>query len=54
VGKAVRTSHETDWRVFTPVARCSLKWERCYDKRTAVERVNSRLDTSFGFDKHTV
>lgn len=27
---------------------------RCYDKRTAVERVNSRLDTSFGFERHTI
>lgn len=30
-------------------------WERCwYDRRTAVERVNSRLDVSFGFEKHTI
>ena len=54
VGKAVRIPLETDRRVFTPLARSSLKWERCYDKRTAVERVNSRLDTSFGFEKHTI
>ena len=40
--------------MFTPLARSSLKWERCYDKRTAVERVNSRLDESFGFEKHTI
>jgi hypothetical protein len=39
----VRIALEEDRRVFTPLPRSSLKWERCYDKRTAVERVNSRL-----------
>ena len=54
LGKAVRIPLEEDRRVFTPLARSSLKWERCYDRRTAVERVNSRLDVSFGFEKHTI
>jgi hypothetical protein len=53
-GKAVRISLEEDRRVFTPLPRSSLKWDRCYDKRTSVERVNSRLDTSFGFENHTI
>ncbi|GAB6275400.1 MAG: hypothetical protein STSR0004_22670 [Peptococcaceae bacterium] len=30
-----------------------FKWEKEYDKRTSVERVNSRLDVSFGFELHT-
>ena len=30
------------------------KWERTYDKRTSVERVNGRLDESFGFEKHYI
>jgi len=54
LGKAVRIPLNEDRRVFTPLARSSLKWERCYDRRTAVERVNSRLDVSFGFEKHTI
>ena len=54
LGKAVRIPLQEDRRVFTPLARSSLKWERCYDRRTAVERVNSRLDVSFGFEKHTI
>jgi len=54
VGKAVRISLDEDRRVFTPLPRSSLKWQRCYDKRTSVERVNSRLDVSFGFEKHTI
>jgi len=28
--------------------------EKEYNRRTAVERVNSRLDTSFGFELHTI
>ncbi len=54
VGKAVRIPMEEDRRVFTPVARSSYKWENLYKKRTAVERVNSRLDVSFGFENHYI
>jgi hypothetical protein len=54
LGKAVRIPLDEDRRVFTPLPRSSLKWERCYDRRTAVERVNSRLDVSFGFEKHMI
>jgi hypothetical protein len=41
-------------RVFTEVDRSSYKWDREYKRRTAVERVNSRLDVSFGFENHTI
>ena len=34
--------------------RSSYAWEREYAHRTAVERVNSRLDVSFGFELHTI
>ena len=54
VAKAVRIPLEEDRRVFTPVARSSYKWEKLYDKRTAVERVNARLDVSFGFENHFI
>jgi len=52
--KSKRVSLEIDRRIFTPVARSSYVWEREYKKRTAVERVNSRLDVSFGFEKHFI
>jgi len=52
--KSERVSLEIDRRIFTPVARSSYAWEREYNKRTAVERVNSRLDVSFGFEKHFI
>lgn len=50
----IRIPLETDRRIFTPIDRASYKWERYYDKRTAVERVNSRLDVSFGFERHYI
>jgi Transposase DDE domain len=52
--KSERVSLEIDRRIFTPVSRSSYAWEREYNKRTAVERVNSRLDVSFGFEKHFI
>lgn len=41
-------------RIFTPLARSSYKWKDVYKKRSSVERVNSRLDESFGFEKHFI
>jgi hypothetical protein len=52
--KSERVSLEIDRRIFTPVSRSSYAWERGYKRRTAVERVNSRLDVSFGFEKHFI
>ena len=54
VGKAVRIPLKEDRRVFTPVARSSYKWKTLYNMRTSAERVNSRLDVSFGFEKHYI
>jgi len=54
VGKAVRISLKEDRRIFTPLARSSYRWKEIYKKRTSVERVNSRLDVSFGFEQHYI
>ncbi len=54
VGKAVRIPLEEDRRIFTPLARSSYRWKSIYKKRTAVERVNSRLDVSFGFEQYYI
>jgi hypothetical protein len=51
---AVRIPLSEDRRIFTPLARSSYAWARAYKKRTAVERVNSRLDVSFGFEHHFI
>ena len=53
-GKIVRIPLETDRRIFVPIARSSYKWKRLYKGRTAVERVNSRIDLSFGFEHHFI
>lgn len=45
---------DTDPRVFNQVGRDSLKFERLYKRRTAVERVNGRLDRDYGFELHTI
>jgi hypothetical protein len=50
----VRIKLEVDRRVFTPLARKTYAWDRLYKKRTAVERVNSRFDVSYGFERHFI
>jgi len=54
VAQGLRIPLAEDRRIFTPIDRASYKWEKEYDKRTSVERVNSRLDVSFGFELHTI
>jgi hypothetical protein len=53
-GRGVRVPLELDRRIFTPIARSSYAWSRAYRKRTAVERVNSRIDGSFQFERHYI
>ena len=50
----VRIKLDVDRRVFTPLARNTYAWDRTYKKRTAVERVNSRFDVSYGFERHFI
>jgi hypothetical protein len=54
VKQGIRIDIDLDRRIFTPIDRASYKWERTYKKRTSVERVNSRLDVSFGFEEHYI
>jgi hypothetical protein len=54
VDKSIRIPMEIDHRILTPVARSSYRWKKIYKARTAVERVNSRLDVSFGFERHYI
>ena len=53
-GRTLRVPLDTDRRIFTPVARHTRDWEKAYDRRTSVERVNSRLDQVLGFEHHTI
>jgi len=53
-GRIVRAPLELDRRIFTPIARHTAKWETAYDRRTAVERVNARIDRVLGFEQHFI
>jgi len=61
--KCLRYSHEGkiykiytsyDERVFLPIARDSDKFKRIYKGRTAVERLNGRLDRDYMFEEHCI
>jgi hypothetical protein len=53
-GRTVRVPLATDRRIFTPIARPTPKWQTAYARRTAVERVNARIDRVFGFEVHFI
>ena len=53
-GRIVRIPLEKDRRIFTPIARSSYAWPRGYNRRSAVERVNSRVDDGYRFEKHYI
>lgn len=53
-GRVVRIPLAKDRRIFTPIARSSYAWARGYRRRSAVERVNSRLDGSFQLERHYI
>ena len=53
-GRVVRVPLERDRRIFTPTPCGSVSWKRAYRRRTAVERINSRIDNSFGFERHFI
>jgi len=53
-GRVIRVPLELDRRIFTPIARPSGKWEKAYNLRSSVERVNSRIDQVLGFEHHNI
>ena len=53
-GKIYKIYISYDERVFLPVARDSKKFKRLYKGRTAVERLNGRLDRDFMFEDHCI
>ena len=52
--KSLRIPLSEDRRIFTPVARSSYKWEKLYKERTSIERVNSRIEVSYGYERHYI
>ena len=43
-----------DRRIFTPTPWGSPSWRRGYRRRSAMERINSRIDQGFGFETHYI
>ena len=54
-GRIVRIDLDKhDRRIFTPTPWGSPSWRRGYNRRSAMERINSRLDNSFNFETHYI
>ena len=54
-GRIVRVNiAKEDRRIFTPIPYGSPSWNRAYNRRSALERINSRLDNDFCFEKHYI
>ena len=54
-GRIVRINIiEEDRRIFTPIPYGTRGWDRTYNRRSSLERINSRLDNDFGFEKHYI
>lgn len=54
-GKRIyRIPLETDYRIFTPVARDSKKFKTKYKMRTEIERLNGRIDRDYMFNDHFI
>ena len=53
-GKIYKIYISYDERVFLPIARDSHKYKRLYKGRTAVERLNGRLDRDYVFEEHCI
>ena len=53
-GRVVRIPLERDRRIFVALPRHTAKFKREYKRRTAVERVNSRIALQLGFERHFI
>ncbi len=53
-GKIYKIYINYDERIFLPIARDSAKFKSIYKGRTAVERLNGRLDRDYKFEKHFI
>ncbi len=54
-GRIVRISlADHDRRIFVPTPYGSPSWERGYNRRSALTRINNRIDNSFSFERHFI
>jgi hypothetical protein len=54
-GRIVRLKlDDHDRRIFVPTPHGSPSWQRGYNRRSALERINNRIDRHFGFEQHFI
>jgi hypothetical protein len=54
-GRIVRINiTEQNRRIFVPTPHGSPSWQRGYARRSALERINNRIDNSLCFEKHFI
>ena len=54
-GRIVRIKLDAhDRRIFVPTPHGSPSWQRGYHRRSALERINNRIDRHFGFEQHFI
>ncbi len=53
-GRVVRVPLDRDRRLFMPAHRHSRTFRAAYKKRASVERVNSRMDQVYGYERHFI
>lgn len=51
IAPGIRIKIQEERRLFTRLPRHTYKWKRLYRKRSAVERVNSRIGEAFNLDR---
>ena len=54
VRSCLRVKMAADPRRFGPIPHGTARWVKHYARRGSVERINSRLDVSFGFERHYI
>ena len=54
-GRSIRVKiTDENRRIFTPTPYDCPSWNRIYNRRSALERINSRIDNDFGFEDHYI
>jgi hypothetical protein len=54
-GRSIRIKiTDQNRRIFTPTPYGSPSWNRLYNRRSSLERINSRIDNDFGFENHYI
>ena len=53
-GRIIRVPIDKDRRIFMPTPYGTKSWEQAYNRRSAIERINNRIDNNFGFELHFI